>query len=88
MLKHLNPRKIQHELDHKVTIKTFPGAGVDEMIHYVRPTLQKKPNHVVLHVGTNDLQTKSPDALITAISRLGEAITQEGMELNLHSRKL
>ncbi|CAB4024720.1 Furin [Paramuricea clavata] len=78
MLKHLNPRKIQHGLDHKVTIKTFPGAGVDEMIHYVRPTLQKKTNHVVLHVGTNDLQTKSPDTLITAISRLGETITQEG----------
>ena len=78
MLKHLNPRKIQHGLDHKVTIKTFPGAGVDEMIHYVRPTLKKKPNHVVLHVGTNDLQTKSPDTLITAISRLGETITQEG----------
>jgi hypothetical protein len=69
MLKHLNPRKIQHGLEHKVTIKTFPGAGVDEMIHYVRPT-QKKTNHVVLHVGTNDLQTKSPDTIITAISRL------------------
>ena len=78
MLKHLNPRRIQHGIDHKVTIKTFPGAGVDEMIHYVRPTLQKNPNHVILHVGTNDLQSKSPDTLITAISKLGEVITKEG----------
>ena len=31
MLKHLNPRRIQHGIDHKVTIKTFPGAVVDEM---------------------------------------------------------
>ena len=66
MLKHLNPRRIQHGIDHKVTIKTFPGAGVDEMTHYVRPTLQKNPNHVILHVGTNDIhQSKSPDILIT-----------------------
>ncbi|CAB4003222.1 Hypothetical predicted protein [Paramuricea clavata] len=32
----------------------------------------------VLYVGRNDLQTKSPDTLIMAISRLGETITQEG----------
>lgn len=83
MLKHLNARKIQHGIDHKITIKTFPGAGIDEMIHYVRPTLQKKPNHVVLHVGTNDLQNKSPDALIMAINELGETITQEGNRIEL-----
>ena len=83
MLKHLNPRRIRHGIDHKVIIKTFPGAGGDEMIHYVRPTLQMNPNHVILHVGTNDLQSKSPDTLITAISKLGEVITKEGRGIEL-----
>ncbi|CAB4045510.1 Scavenger receptor cysteine-rich type 1 M130, partial [Paramuricea clavata] len=72
-----NPRRIQQGIDQKVSIKTFPGAGVDEMTHYVKPTLQKKPKHIILHIGTNDLQTKSPDALIKAVTKLGEAITQE-----------
>jgi hypothetical protein len=31
MLKHLNPRRIQQGIDQKVSIKTFPGAVVDEM---------------------------------------------------------
>ena len=85
MLKHLNPRRIQQGIDQKVSIKTFPGAGVDEMTHYVKPTLQMKPKHIILHIGTNDLQTKSPDALIKAVTKLGEAITQEisGIELTL-----
>ncbi len=39
MLKHLNSRRIQQGIDQKVAIKTFPGAGVDEMTHYVKPTL-------------------------------------------------
>ncbi|CAB4005415.1 Hypothetical predicted protein, partial [Paramuricea clavata] len=67
MLKHLNPRRIQQGIDQKISIKTFPGAGVDEMTHYVKPTLQKEPKHIILHIGTNDLQTKSPDALIKAL---------------------
>ncbi|CAB4020596.1 Hypothetical predicted protein [Paramuricea clavata] len=63
MLKHLNPRRIQQGIDQKISIKTFPGAGVDEMTHYVKPTLQEKPKHIILHIGTNDLQTKSPDGV-------------------------
>ena len=51
MLKHLNLRTIQQGIDQKVSIKTFPGAGVDEMTHCVKPTLQKKPKHIILHIG-------------------------------------
>jgi hypothetical protein len=45
------------------------------MTHYVKQTLQKKPKNIILHIGTNDLQRKSPDALIKAVTKLGEAIT-------------
>jgi lysophospholipase L1-like esterase len=55
------------------------------MTHYVKPTSQEKPKHIILHIGTNDQQTKSPDALIKAVTKLGEAKTQEisGIELTL-----
>ncbi|CAB4023334.1 Scavenger receptor cysteine-rich type 1 M130 [Paramuricea clavata] len=86
--KDASKRKETHKIqgiEQKVSIKTFPGAGVDEMTHYVKLTLQKKPKQIILHIGTNDLQTKSPDALIKAVTKLGEAITQEtsGIELTL-----
>ena len=38
----------------KVKIRFFPGAKIKDMFHYAIPLLEKKPDHVILHVGTND----------------------------------
>ncbi len=70
MLKHINARRIQQGMKHKVVIKTFPGAGVEEMNHYVKPTLLTTPNKLILHVGTNDLQRKTPDELLTRVQEI------------------
>jgi hypothetical protein len=61
MIKHSNPRQLQNGVNHKIAIKTFPGAGVDDMVHYVKPTLSTYPDDIILHFGTNDLISKSPD---------------------------
>ncbi len=76
MIKHLNPRKLQHGLKHKVMIKTFPGAHVEDKSHYVKPTLATNPAEVILHIGTNDLKNKSPNDLLKFVDNLGEMITQ------------
>ena len=47
------------------------------MIHYVKPTLKRHPNEVIIHVGTNDIPTESPTEIIKSISALGEAIKSE-----------
>ena len=85
MIKHINARRIQQGMKHKVIVKTFPGAGVKEMNHYVKPTLLTTPDKLILHVGTNDLQEMTPDELLTQVQRLGENITREnrGIELVL-----
>jgi hypothetical protein len=44
MIKHLNPRQLQNGVNHKIAIKTFPGAGIDDMVHYVKPTLSTRPD--------------------------------------------
>ncbi len=59
VLKHINARRIQQGMKHKVVIKTFSGAEVEEMNHYVKPTLLTIPNKLILHVGTNDVQRKT-----------------------------
>ena len=43
MIKHLDSKRIQNGLQNrKVTIKTFPGARIDDMKHYAVPTLTTK----------------------------------------------
>ena len=85
MLKHINARRIQQGMEHKVVIKTFPGAGVEEMNHYVKLTLLTTPNlnKLILHVGTNDLQRKTPDELLTHVQVLAQKTNRENRDIEL-----
>ena len=76
MIKGINSRKLQHGLKQKVIVKTFPGAHVADMTHYVKPTLASNPAEVILHIGTNDLKNKSPSTLLKTVDNLGEMITE------------
>ena len=44
----------------KVYVKDLPGARVRCIQHYVRPTIKENPDHIIIHVGTNDLTTNIP----------------------------
>jgi len=39
-----------------VVVKTFSGATTKQMFDYVKPTLEMKPDQLLIHVGTNDLK--------------------------------
>ena len=43
----------------KVEITVFPGAKIKNMFHYAIPLLEKKPDYVISHVGTNDASYKA-----------------------------
>ena len=60
MVKMLQPAKLSRSADQKVQVKTFLGATIADMEHYVQPTLRTKPRMVFLQVGTNDIQHKNP----------------------------
>ncbi|CAB4025037.1 Scavenger receptor cysteine-rich type 1 M130, partial [Paramuricea clavata] len=83
MLKQINARGIQQGMKHKIVVKTFAGAGIKEMNHYVKPTLLTAPNKLILHVGTNDLQRMTPDELLTHVQKLGKSITRENGNIEL-----
>lgn len=42
--------------DQMIVVKSFPGATADCMKDYIKPTIKKKPNAIVIHTGTNDLK--------------------------------
>ena len=41
-------------------VKTFPGATVDDMESYIIPTLNRKPDVLIFHFGTNDMWKEDP----------------------------
>ena len=70
----LQPTKLTRSVGQRVRVKTFPGATIADMEHYVQPTLHKKPKLVVLHAGTNDLQYKEPKELADGMKLLCQGI--------------
>ena len=37
-----------------IKIRTFPGAKIQDMKFFVVPHLKKKPDNIIIHVGTNN----------------------------------
>ena len=56
MIKHVNGREVFR--DDSAKIRCHPGATTYDIIDYVRPTAGKKPDMIIIHAGTNDIQNK------------------------------
>ncbi|XP_028416157.1 uncharacterized protein LOC114539748 [Dendronephthya gigantea] len=55
------------------------------MEHYVQPTLRTKPNTIILHVGTNDIQNKKPEELAAEAKALCQ-VNNTRPELNHYTK--
>ena len=62
------------EVGHRVVVKSFAGATTSDMSHYVKPTLDKKPDQIILHAGTNDIGKLSPSEIANNIVDLAREI--------------
>ena len=79
MVKHINGWEISKRLqsDCKVYVKQFSGARTKCMKGYVKLWLRENPDHFILHIDTNDLNTeRSPEP--TAISIVDLATRLKG----------
>ena len=38
-----------------IKVRSFPGATCSDIYHYLVPILEKKADHVILHVATNNV---------------------------------
>ena len=57
-----------------VKVQTFPGANTDEMEIFIKPLINRNPQHLVLHCGTNDLAYKDPEDVAGNIIRMVQEI--------------
>ena len=57
IIKNVYGNAITKSIRHKkhVVVKHFSDANIEDMKHYVKPTQEKKPAQIIIHVGTNDL---------------------------------
>ena len=68
--------------DNIILVKPFPGARTKAMKHYVSPDLEKKPDLVILHTGTNDLKSvSSPEEIANEITSLALSVKEKGHQI-------
>ena len=59
MIKHLNGWEMSKKIRNcKVYVRSFPSAKVQCMDDYQKPSIRDKPDHFIIQIGTNDLNSK------------------------------
>lgn len=67
-------RKLAKAVGHRVVLKAFPGATIRDMKSHIIPTVERCPDQICLHIGTNDLKSKEPNVVADAIVDLARGI--------------
>ena len=63
--------------DKHVAVKSFSGARIADMEDYLKPLLRKKPDEIILHVGTNNIRDESSRSVAEGIVNLVTQIQQD-----------
>ena len=59
-----------------VKVRVFPGATINDMFDYIKPLLQKCPDTVILHVGTNDCPYDTSRTILDKLLKLKTFISK------------
>ena len=78
MIRSINRKAMNQAIrSHDVHLKTFGGARIEDMRHYVEPTLGSKPETLILHCGTNNLRNDNEENLANKIIALAVEIKKK-----------
>lgn len=76
MLKNIQGWRVSKKT--RTVVKSFPGATVEDMFDYIKPTIKHQPEEIIVHVGTNDIKNSgSPRSVAERIVDLGNMIESE-----------
>ena len=68
IVKNVNGYLLTKKIRHKklIKVRSFSGAKVSCMYDHVKPTIREfNPNHIILHVGTNELKSSKTASQIS-----------------------
>ena len=57
-----------------IKVRFFPGARIQDMYYYLVPLLRKRPDKIILHVGTNDAPHMKTDEMLEELGKLKSLI--------------
>ena len=60
-----------------IKVRCFPGAKFEDFYHYAIPFINKKPDRIVLHMGTNNDPYCTPEKMVGQILGLKNFILQK-----------
>ena len=66
-----------------VKVFSFSGATTEDMKSYLVPLIEKKPDHIILNIGTNDLTGDTPESIVEKILGLADMITSKGIKCSV-----
>ena len=58
-----------------VKVRDFRGAAIDNLKHHLVALLKKKPEHVILHIATNDAVSKTSRQILDDLLQLKQYIS-------------
>ena len=88
MIKHTNGWEIAKKLkpECKLFVRTFQRATNHCMADYMKPSIRVKPNHFILHVGANDLNSNRPlDKIAKTIINLASELISDKFHVSFSS---
>lgn len=64
--------------------KKFPGAKARCMKDYVKPSVRQKPDHLILRVGTNDMDSdKLPEILAKSVVAIARLLKEKSINVSI-----
>ena len=66
-----------------VKVHAFPGADTADMESYLVKLINKKPDHLILHVGTNNLAVNNAKDVVDKITNLAALVSQKGIKCSV-----
>ena len=78
--KHVNGWQLAKSLmNEKASVLSFSGVSSKQMMPYVKPTIEEKPNFVILHTGTNDPRSNAdPEDIANSIVDVAVSCKENG----------
>ena len=85
MVKYLNGWETSEKIKNcKVYVPSFPGAKVQCMDDYKKPSIRDKPYYFIIHVRTNDLNSEvSPKFIAESIEDLAMSLKTESNDVSV-----
>ena len=63
--------------DRHVAVKSFSGARIEYVEDYLKPSLRKEPDEIILHIGTNNIRDESARDVARGIVNLITQVQQD-----------